>query len=252
MARIYYKNADGDYIRDDSGDYMTGEPEDCCCEENCCSEEGGPPTADFSYTQTGTSPCVISLHNESTAGTCGEIVSWEWFLNDDEEPFSTDENPTGVEVTSGDDITLVATDSEGCTDSVVMEISCVVATCGTCGIDSGSTFEMSIPGVGTYTLSNSVYSPTTNCQWTLSLGTNTTCGEVETLTVQWNLANGGWGVYVQLSNGGLLYSLYRSDLDEQFLGCGPWTVNCPQNFGTFGNCALTSAASYDVTITLIP
>lgn len=209
MARVYYKNADGDYIRDDSGDYMTGEPEDCCCEcdcetngptasmtyektdepceftftdtstagecgaivsrswkvngtplgtgstftigleegdsvtltvtdetgceattgasivcDDCCEEPGGPPTADFSYTQVDDSPCKINLHDESTAGSCGDIVSWEWFLNAETTPFSTAQNPTNVTVSGGDDITLVVTDAYGCEDSVVMEILC--------------------------------------------------------------------------------------------------------------------------------
>lgn len=93
----------------------------CCCDD-CCDDEGGPPTADFSYEQTDDDPCTIDLFDESTDGTCGEIVSWSWKLNDVE--FSTSQNPTGVEVEDGDEITLEVIDSSGCTDSAVMVIEC--------------------------------------------------------------------------------------------------------------------------------
>lgn len=92
--------------------------------DDCCEEPGGPPTADFSYTQVDDDPCLINLHDESTAGSCGEIVAWAWFLNAGAEPFSTDQNPTNVEVTTGDDITLVVTDAAGCEDDATMEIVC--------------------------------------------------------------------------------------------------------------------------------
>lgn len=233
MARVYYKNAEGDYIRNDEDAYMTGEPEDCCCEcdcetdgptaslsyektgepceftftdtstagecgeivsrswkvngveqgtgatfeydfeeddavtltvtdsagceattgisivcDDCCEEEGGPPTADFSYTQVDDDPCLINLHDESTAGSCGAIVAWAWFLNADAEPFSTDQNPTNVEVTSGDDITLVVTDAAGCEDDATMEIVCESpdALCCNC-------FPASLPATVSITVS---------------------------------------------------------------------------------------------------
>lgn len=98
----------------------------CCCDECNCAENG--PTADFSYeitSGTGGSPgCEIQLTDESIAGGCGEIVSREWFDIGDEEPFSTDQNPT---YTLDDDvttITLTVTDAAGCQDSVSMPISC--------------------------------------------------------------------------------------------------------------------------------
>lgn len=93
----------------------------CCCDEECDCETGGP-TVDFSYEQTDDDPCTIDLFDESTDGTCGEIVSWSWRLNDVE--FSTSQNPTGVEVEDGDEITLVVVDSSGCTDEAVMVIAC--------------------------------------------------------------------------------------------------------------------------------
>lgn len=43
MARIYYQNDDGDYIRDGDDAYMTGEPEDC---EDCCEDDPPPCEAD--------------------------------------------------------------------------------------------------------------------------------------------------------------------------------------------------------------
>lgn len=98
----------------------------CCCD---CETEG--PTADFSYQQTDDSPCEISLYDESVEGECGVIVSWRWLKNGVQ--FSTSQNPTGITVTNGDDITLEVTDYAGCTDSVVMEIACVAfKTCGCC------------------------------------------------------------------------------------------------------------------------
>lgn len=120
MAAIYYTNAAGDYIRDDDDKYMRGEPEDCCC--GCdCEAEGAGPTADFSYTQTDDDPCTITLHDESVAGTCGEIVQWRWYKNGVLQ--SSSQNPSFT-VTDGDDVTLEVTDSAGCTDSAVMEIEC--------------------------------------------------------------------------------------------------------------------------------
>lgn len=129
MARIYYKNTDGDYIRDDDGAYMTGEPEDCCCEEPCdCEAEGAAPTAALSYEQTDDDPCTLDLFDESTAGTCGDIVAWRWLKNGVE--VSTAQNPTGITYADGDDFTLEVTDSEGCTDSAVMEVECADVCCG--------------------------------------------------------------------------------------------------------------------------
>lgn len=135
MARIYYQNADGDYIRDGDDAYMTGEPEDCCCVE--CAE-GEEPTAGFSYEQTGDDPCTIDLTDESTvhANCEGTIVEWKWYLNAESTPFSTSQNPTGVEVTDGDDIRLWVKDSCGCTDEVVMAIECIIWIPFTCSTHS--------------------------------------------------------------------------------------------------------------------
>lgn len=109
---------------------MPGYP--CCCSE-CV--EGEEPTAGFSYEQTDDDPCTIDLLDESTvhANCEGEIVEWKWYLNEETTPFSTSQNPTGVEVTDGDDIRLWVKDSCGCTDEVVMEIVCEDWTPVTCG-----------------------------------------------------------------------------------------------------------------------
>jgi hypothetical protein len=109
---------------------MPGYP--CCCVE-CV--EGEEPTAGFSYEQTDDDPCTIDLFDESTVHancTDGTIVEWKWYLNAETTPFSTSQNPTGVEVTDGDDIRLWVRDSCGCTDEVVMAIACVDITVLTC------------------------------------------------------------------------------------------------------------------------
>jgi hypothetical protein len=108
-------------------------PLGCCC-DSCCDEIGGPPTADFSYTQTSNDPCTIDLHNESTPGTCSEELTYRWLKNGVE--FSTSQNPTGVSVADGDDITLEVTDGAGCEDSAVMAIECeTMHDCTTCDDD---------------------------------------------------------------------------------------------------------------------
>ena len=95
---------------------------ECCC-DNCCDEVGGPPNAAFSYEQTSDDPCTINLHDESTPGTCGSIISYSWKKNGVE--FSTASDPTGVVAADGDDIELTVADVAGCTDAAVMEIDCV-------------------------------------------------------------------------------------------------------------------------------
>lgn len=97
--------------------------EECCCDD-CCEESGGPPTAAFSYIVTDDSPLKIDLNDESTAGTCGEIVAWRWLVNGVE--VSTAQNPTGIEVDASDDITLEITDAEGCEDEVTETLAIVV------------------------------------------------------------------------------------------------------------------------------
>jgi hypothetical protein len=124
--------------------------------------------------------------------------------------------------------------------------------CGDCGMSATSQFQVTVPGVGTFTLTNFTYSAGTNCHWSVSFGFSATCGDVESVVVHYSSTNGGWTVSVQFSNGGFSSGVYRSATNEQFLGCGPWTVDCPQFFGSFGACARTTPASYTVTVTLIP
>jgi hypothetical protein len=120
---------------------------DCCC-DNCCNDPGGPPTADISYEQTADTPdCKINLFDESVAGTCGEIVSWAWTLNGS--PLSTSQNPTNITVETGDEIGLTVTDSYGCTDSVVGEVTCEAPsdTCCQC-------YPASLPATVSITVDN--------------------------------------------------------------------------------------------------
>lgn len=98
----------------------------CCCEEECIS--GNEPTAAISYIQTEDTPCTINLFDESTVhANCvgGTIVEWKWYKNADLTPFSTAQNPTGVTLSSGDDIRLWVKDSCGCTDEVVTTPACI-------------------------------------------------------------------------------------------------------------------------------
>jgi PKD repeat protein len=98
-------------------------PLGCCC-ASCCEDVGGPPTADFSYTQTDADPCCFSFTDLSTAGTCGSIVSYSWDFGDGDT--STSENPThcyDAEDAGPWDVTLTVTDASGCTDSVVTQIA---------------------------------------------------------------------------------------------------------------------------------
>jgi hypothetical protein len=123
------------------------------CEASCCDVVGGPPTADFSYTQIATSPCKINLHDESVVGTCGSIVAWRWLKNGVE--FSTVQNPTNITVVDGDDITLEITDVSGCTDSVIMEIDCLpCSNGGFCGGGGAALCDRPLPTSVTVILNN--------------------------------------------------------------------------------------------------
>jgi hypothetical protein len=127
----------------------------CCCgQTSCCDTPGGPPTADFSYSQTSDDPCSFSFTDESVAGSCGSIVSWEWDFGDGNT--STSQNPThaysGSYPSGPWDVTLTVTDSEGCEDSVVMSVSCeVLAVCPHCTQTMPSSVSVGIPsGVSSF------------------------------------------------------------------------------------------------------
>lgn len=116
----------GGTVRKIDGAVLTG----CCCSD-CCEEVGGPPTADFSYTQTDADPCCFSFTDLSTAGTCGSIVSGRWLVDGVE--FSTATNPTECFDGAGPwNVTREVTDASGCTDSVVMEVTCQPNPCDCC------------------------------------------------------------------------------------------------------------------------
>jgi hypothetical protein len=144
--------------------------QDCCC-DTCCDTEGGPPTADFSYTQTAgnASACTISLHDESVPGYCGSIVAWSWKKNGVE--FSTAQHPTGVAVNDADDIELTVTDIAGCTDSAVMEINCS-ALCAQC-TDYPTTCSVTVAGMTNSGCTNNICDDV-NGAWSLPLFT--VCG----------------------------------------------------------------------------
>lgn len=131
-------------IEDAAGCPATTQIEIAC--EDCCEEEG-KPTADFSYEQTDDDPCTINLFDESTNGPCGEIVSWAWYWDAETTPFSTAQNPTGIEVI-GEDVTLVVTDSAGCSHAKVSLIVCdeIDSNCCEC-------FTESLPDSVTMTMS---------------------------------------------------------------------------------------------------
>jgi hypothetical protein len=99
-------------------------PPECCCD--CTGKE---PTADFSFTQTDDDPCTFDFFDESTAHVdCGDIVEWLWEYWDGDEwiEFSTEQNPTGVELPGEGpwDVRLTSTDECGCRDAGVMEVTC--------------------------------------------------------------------------------------------------------------------------------
>lgn len=108
----------------------------CCCD---CAVDG--PTADFSFEQTGDSPCAFQFFDESVAGECGSIVSRLWDFGDG--ATSTSANPThnyaGSYPSGPWDVTLTVTDASGCTDAVIMEVDCGDLTTFTCG---GHTFTL--------------------------------------------------------------------------------------------------------------
>lgn len=99
----------------------------CCCgppEPDCCEGAGGPPTADFTYTQLSETPCSIQFTDESIPGLCGDIVSWAWNFGDT--TTSTEQHPLKTFGTVGPyTVTLTVTDAEGCIDTVEMEVECV-------------------------------------------------------------------------------------------------------------------------------
>lgn len=156
-------------------------PRPCCCQK--CTE-GEEPTAGFSYEQTDDDPCTVDLFDESTVhGNCdGEIVQWKWYLNDEEEPFSTAQNPTGIVVEDGDEVRLWVKDACGCTDEVVMEILCIEPVAFNCSAKTyifPSKMTVDFGAVGSYNDSDNGGCDT--CDpiggvWTLPLIGITACG----------------------------------------------------------------------------
>lgn len=155
MAAKYFRNADGKYIKRD-GAYMRAE--DCCCEEtpSCCEQEGGPPTADFSFTQTDDDPCTFQFTDESVPGDCGSIVAWLWDFGDGGST-STEQNPSfsytdalPEEGAGPWDVTLTVTDINGCTDSVVMSVDCedMFVDCAPCTDRIPVTVQVALSGWG--------------------------------------------------------------------------------------------------------
>jgi len=129
-------------VTDSSGctDFLeTSVPCPCNCATNA-------PEADFSYTQTDDDPCCFQFNDESVAeAECGAIASWLWDFGDGDT--STSENPTHCYDDAGPwDVTLTVTDDMGCTDSVVMEVTCEPNPCSCCD-------EEFLPETATVTIS---------------------------------------------------------------------------------------------------
>jgi hypothetical protein len=136
----------------DSGELAMSD--NCCCDCDC---ETGGPTAGFSYEQTDGDPCTMSLTDESTPGTCGDIVAWSWKVNGVE--VSTAQNPTGIEYEDGDTVELTVTDEGDCTDVVEGDVACGWDCTGCSGEVLPVTVTVTISGwykeasPGVYTLS---------------------------------------------------------------------------------------------------
>jgi hypothetical protein len=163
---------DGKLVVDEDGKALTVEDEadaaacECCGYCNC-ELPGASPTADLSYNLVDDDPCTINLADESEAGTCGEIVDWKWYKNG--VLFSSAQNPTGILVDDGDEITLVVADVSGCFDSATMEVHCDSFICDYCS-------DSPVPSTvfGTLTLNPATYLPT-DCRCTNLHGLSFSC-----------------------------------------------------------------------------
>ncbi len=108
-----------------TGESFTFSFSDCECEvAACCEAAGGGPTAIIAVEQTG--PCQWTLTSESTAGTCGSLVSCEWTyrINEDNEDVpSVEGSVSGCTLNLSPElycgtrqvtVQLKVTDSQGC------------------------------------------------------------------------------------------------------------------------------------------
>ncbi len=94
---------------------------------NCLSPTQ-PPSADFSFTSSGTCSSEVQLTDQSA----GFPTSWEWFLN--EEVISTDQNPI-INVPPGThDVTLIACNDLGCDTTTMADLIIYDPTLPACQI----------------------------------------------------------------------------------------------------------------------
>lgn len=190
----------------------------CCC-GNCCLEPGGPPTADFSYSQSDNDPCCFTFTNSSTIGSCGSIVSYLWDFGDGETSTST--NPThcyDAEDAGPWNVTLTVTDTSGCEDSAVMEVLCSPNPCECCDEEflpltalvtiSGTTENVvrndcdACPSInGTHTLTSSLTGVFCHYQKVFSISTCRGGATNVTLTLVFCQFVGNWRV-TQVIDGG--------------------------------------------------
>jgi hypothetical protein len=82
MARIYYKNANGDYIRGADGKYMTGEPtmpgHPCCCsgEVVTCADCGLGSSNTFEVTVPGHGVYITDSYSPTCFWSVSPLEEW--------------------------------------------------------------------------------------------------------------------------------------------------------------------------------
>jgi PKD repeat protein len=141
MAEVIYADpVTEDILINEVDEIAGGEEAECDC---CCDCETGGPTADFTSSQSSADPegnaCCVQFTDTSTAGECGEIVSWLWDFGD--ENTSTEQNPEHCYTGAGPwTATLTVTDAKGCTHEVEHEVTCP-CNCATDGPEANFSFE---------------------------------------------------------------------------------------------------------------
>lgn len=126
MAEIIYADpVTEDILINESDEIAGGEEAECEC---CCDCETGGPSASFTSVQSSADPdgnaCCVQYTDTSSAGACGEIVSWLWDFGD--ENSSTSQNPEHCYTGSGPwTVRLTVTDSSGCTDFMETSVACL-------------------------------------------------------------------------------------------------------------------------------
>jgi hypothetical protein len=120
---------------------------------------------------------------------------------------------------------------------------CEAPTCGSCGFDEDTEFEVTINGQGSFILTFEAGPLETGfCSYKWSIGTGTECGEIKNITLSF-VPSVGWRLQILVANGEAL------DHDDSFGRCLFSSVDGSDNFVMDpqpGSCSYFNGSLHDV------